>query len=98
MNVFDEFVLDAVAGGETDFDYGAPGDGQRLLARFNWKIESIIERHGVEPIGDAIWYLYGCISGMTHEVLDESVKSGFAEFYKSIESLYEREAVPVCTT
>jgi len=67
MDTFDEFVLDAVSGGETEFDYGAPADAQRLLTKLNWEIEPIIEHHGLEPVGDAIWYLYGCVSGMTHD-------------------------------
>ena len=96
MDTFDEFVLDAVSGGETEFDYGAPADAQRLLTKFNWQIEPIIEHHGLERVGDAIWYLYGCVSGMTHDVLDESVESGYSEFYKSIESLYDNGFAKHC--
>lgn len=87
--MFDDFVIDAVSDGNTAFDYGTPRNAQRLLTRFNWQINSIIERHGLDATGTALWYLYGSVSGMTYDVLDDSVEDGYGEFYKSMRSLYD---------
>lgn len=87
--MFDDFVLNAVSDGNTDFHYGTPRNAQQLLTRFNWQIESILERHGLNATGIALWYLYGCMSGMTCDVLDDTVEDGFGEFYQSLRSLYE---------
>ncbi len=86
--MFDLFVLDAISEGDTDFEYGTCENAQKLLNQFNLEIESIIDHHGVDTVGTAIWYTYGCMSGMIHDVLDESVSSGFSAFYQSMESLY----------
>jgi hypothetical protein len=87
--MFDTFVLDAISSGETDFDYETPANAQRLLTQFNHEIESVISEHGTDATGNAIWYLYGCLSSTTHDALDESVETGYATFYQSIESLYD---------
>src|SRR5262245_4780512 len=96
MDTFDEFVLDAVSGGEKKFDYGTVADAQHFLTKFNCEIEPVIDRYCLEPSGNARGYLYGCVSGMTHDVLDKSVEPGFAEFFKSIESLYDNGFAKYC--
>ena len=94
--MFDAFILDAISDGNTDFDYETKHDAQRLLIQFNQEIESIIQQHGTEQTGNAVWYCYGCVSGMIHDVLDESVSAGWATFYDSMKSLYENGFAKYC--
>jgi hypothetical protein len=94
--MFDAFILNAISNGDTDFDYVTCENAQRLLTRFNREIASIVDQHGLKAIGTAIWYLYGCVSCTTHDVLDESVQSGYSEFYRSLESLYENGFAKHC--
>ena len=82
-------ITDAVAKGETEFDYGSNENAQRLLIEFNRNCSSMASTYEQDAIGDAIWYLYGCVSGMIHDVLDPSVSSGFGEFYNSMQFLYD---------
>ncbi len=87
--MFDEFVLDAVSGGKTDFDYETKQDAIALLTRFNLEIDSIVNQFGTEKTGKAIWYCYGCISGMIYDVLDESNSNKWLDFYESMMTLYD---------
>ena len=87
--MLDALIADAVAKGETEFDYGSCRNAQRLLIEFNRNCSSMAVTYDKDAIGDAIWYLYGCVSGMIHDVLDPSVSSGFGEFYLSMRSLYD---------
>ena len=93
---FDDFVADAISRGETDFDYGSPSNAQNLLIEFNLGIGGPIAKHGLEPIGKAIWYLYGCCSNTTHDALDPSADSGLPEFYRSLEELYNNGFAQYC--
>ena len=87
--MLDDLVADAIAEGETEFDYGSCYDAQKLLTEFNLNAGTLLSKHGEDAIGDAIWYLYGCVSGMIHDVLHESVSEGFPEFYSSMKTLYD---------
>jgi len=88
-HVFDDFVLDAIADGNTDFAYDSKLSAQRLLTQFNHEIDATVHRHGTERTGIAVWYCYGCVSGMIHDVLDDSVSSGWSAFYESMCLLYD---------
>lgn len=94
--MFEAFVIHAISNGDGDFEYGSCENAQRLLTQFNWEIGRIIELHGLDAVGTAIWYLYGCVSGMTHDVLDDSVESGYGEFYRSLENLYDKGFAKHC--
>ncbi|MCP4480442.1 MAG: hypothetical protein GY818_20350, partial [Planctomycetaceae bacterium] len=94
--MFDDFVLDAVADGNTDFDYDSNLSAQRLLIQFNHEIDAIVKRHGTERTGIAVWYCYGCVSGMIYDVLDDSVSSGWSAFYESMFSLYHNGFAKHC--
>jgi len=94
--MFDDFVLDAISDGDTDFDYDSKLAAQRLLTQFNLEIDAVIQRHGTERTGIAVWYCYGCVSGMIHDVLDDSVSSGWPAFYESMSSLYENGFAKHC--
>ena len=65
-HMFDDFVLDAIADGKTDFEYDSKLSAQRLLTQFNHEIDAIVQRHGIERTGIAVWYCCGCVSGMIH--------------------------------
>lgn len=95
-SMFDDFVLDAISDGNRDFDYKKKRDAQQLLTQFNLEIDSIILQHGTEQTGIAVWYCYGCVSGMIHDVLDDSVSTGWATFYDSMKSLYENGFAKHC--
>ncbi|MCP4773433.1 MAG: hypothetical protein GY880_04265 [Planctomycetaceae bacterium] len=95
-HMFDDFVLDAVADGNTDFDYDSNLSAQRLLIQFNHEIDAIVKRHGTERTGIAVWYCYGCVSGMIYDVLDDSVSSGWSAFYESMFSLYHNGFAKHC--
>jgi hypothetical protein len=94
--MFEAFILDAISDGNTDFDYKTKQDAQRLLIRFNLEIDSVIQKHGTEKTGIAVWYCYGCVSGMIHDVLDDSVSAGWSTFYESMKSLYENGFAKYC--
>jgi hypothetical protein len=94
--MFDEFVLDAISDGNTDFDYGSKLTAQQLLTRFNLEIDSVVQKYGTERTGVAVWYCYGCVSGMIHDVLDDSVSSGWPAFYESMSSLYDNGFAKHC--
>ena len=87
--MFVDFVLDAVSDGKTGFDYESKHDAIKLLTRFNLEIDSIVDQYGTEKTGVAVWYCYGCVSGMIHDVLDESTSDGWLGFYESMKSLYD---------
>ena len=87
--MFDDFVLDAVSDGKTGFDYESKHDAIKLLTRFNLEIDSIVDQYGTEKTCVAVWYCYGCVSGMIHDVLDESTSDGWLGFYESMKSLYD---------
>ena len=94
--MFDEFVADAVKSGTTDFDYETNLQAQQLLTQFNLEIDAIIEQHGLDAAGKAIWYCYGCVSGMIHDVLDETNADGWGPFYESLKSLYDNGFAKHC--
>ena len=94
--MFDAFILNAISDGNTDFDYETKRDAQQLLIQFNLEIDSIVQQHGTEQTGIAVWYCYGCVSGMVHDVLDDSVSAGWAAFYDSMKSLYENGFAKHC--
>ena len=94
--MFDAFVHDAISNGKTGFGYGTKLDAQRLLTQFNLEVDQIIRHHGTEKTGIAVWYCYGCVSGMIHDVLDDSVSSGWAAFYDSMKFLYENGYAKHC--
>jgi hypothetical protein len=94
--MFDDFVFDAISDGKTDFDYDTKHDAIQLLTRFNLEIDSIINQYGTDKTGIAVWYCYGCVSGMIHDVLDESTSDGWSEFYDSLKSLYDEGFAKHC--
>jgi hypothetical protein len=94
--MFNAFVLDAVSDGHTDFCYKTQRDAQQLLIQFNLEIDRIIQEHGTEKTGIAVWYCYGCVSGMIHDVLDDAVADGWATFYDSMKSLYNNGFAKHC--
>ena len=94
--MFDDFLLDAISDGNTDFDYDSKLTAQKLLTRFNLEIDSVVQQHGTERTGVAAWYCYGCVSGMIHDVLDDSVSPGWPAFYESMQSLYENGFAKHC--
>jgi|GEM_PF-1002597 len=94
--IFDDFVLHAISNGNTDFDYESKLNAQQLLTQFNLEIDSVIQRYGTEQTGTAIWYCYGCVSGMIRDVLDNSVASGWSAFYESMSSLYHNGFAKHC--
>jgi hypothetical protein len=94
--MFDRFILDAISDGNTSFEYETKQDAQQLLIQFNLEIDSVIQKHGTEQTGIAVWYCYGCVSGMIHDVLDNSVSAGWTAFYDSMRSLYENGFAKYC--
>jgi len=94
--MFHDFVLHAISDGETDFDYESKLNAQRLLTQFNLEIDSVVLRYGTDRTGTAVWYCYGCVSGMIHDVLDDSVSSGWSAFYESMSSLYHNGFAKHC--
>ncbi len=92
----DDFVADAISDGNTDFYYGSPSNAQNLLIEFNLGIGNLIAKHDLDPIGKAIWYLYGCSSDTTHDALDPSTDSGLPEFYRSLQVLYDHGFAQYC--
>ncbi len=95
-HMFDDFILDAIADGNTDFEYDSKLSAQQLLTQFNHEIDAIVQRHGTERTGIAVWYCYGCVSGMIHDVLDDSVSSEWPAFYESMFSLYDNGFAKHC--
>lgn len=87
--MFDDFVLHAVSDGKTDFEYRSKHDAQQVLTQFNLEIDSVIHQYGIERAGIAVWYCYGCVSGMIGNVLDNSISAGWSAFYESMMNLYE---------
>ncbi|MEM8671527.1 MAG: hypothetical protein AAGG48_28665 [Planctomycetota bacterium] len=94
--MFDRFVFDAISDGRTDFEYDSKLIAQRLLTQFNLEIDAIVQDYGTERTGVAVWYCYGCVSGMIHDVLDDSIASGWPAFYESMFSLYENGFARYC--
>jgi hypothetical protein len=92
----EDFVADAISGGNADFYCESPADAQRLLIEFNRNIDSLITTHGIEEIGKAIWYLYGCVGDTARDALDVSVADGAPEFYRSIQDLYDSGFAKYC--
>ena len=93
---FDDFLNDALSAGRTEFDYGRPSSAQALLTEFNHRIAELVSAHGLDRIGNAIWFLYGCVSNTTHDALEPSADSGLDEFYDSIRVLYEEGFCAFC--
>ena len=85
---FDAFLDDALSGGSVDFDYGSPSSAQSLLIEFNHRVPELVRIHGLDPVGKAVWYIYGCVSGTTRDALHPSADSALARFYDSIRVLY----------
>jgi hypothetical protein len=56
----------------------------------------LIGNRGLEPIGNALWTFYGSASGLTHDALDPSAEAGYAAFYASLETLYDRGFARYC--
>jgi hypothetical protein len=92
----DDFVADAISGGDTDFYYSSPSNAQNLLIEFNLGIGDLIVKYKLELIGKAIWYLYGIGSNTTHDALDPSADNGLPEFYGSLEELYNNGFAQYC--
>jgi hypothetical protein len=88
--------LDALSEGNTDYNYGSPREAQSLLIEFNHRISDLVATHGVDRMGKAVWYLYGCVSNTTYDALDPSADSGVSKFYDSMRMLYDNGFCAYC--
>ena len=95
--MFDKFVLRAIARGDPDFPEVDCATTQQMLIRFNDEVGNLIQQHGTDKIGNAIWFLYGCDGDVARDALDVSVASGFEEFYQSLETLYAKGFAKHCS-
>lgn len=86
---FDGFVADAVSRGASNLGPCTPAETQHHLIQFNRSVDKLVATHGLDRIGQAIWYLYGCGSVASHDALDDSVSNDVELFCDSLMELYE---------
>ena len=94
--LFEAFLADALSQGDSEFRYSNCEQAQQLLTRFNRQIDSIIDEYGEDNCSKMIWYLYGILSEMPKDVLDESVSTGRGDFFQSLRSLYDNGFAKYC--
>ncbi|MEN1681907.1 MAG: hypothetical protein AAGJ46_20185 [Planctomycetota bacterium] len=101
MNVeIKPFVENAIAHGEHEkdgsFHIGGPDWARSHLVAFNRSIDALVYEYGKEPIGKAIWYLYGCVGDYARDAIETAPASECMEFYQSLETLYDEGFAKHC--
>ena len=97
LAMFEELLLHSIENGEFDAPELTFASTQEFLIRFNHEVDDLIQLHGVNDIGNAIWYMYGCLGDFARDALDTSVADGFSQFYESLEILYDRGFAKYCS-
>ena len=61
---------------------------QAFLIQFNNHVADLIGQHGAEAVGEAIWYLYGCVGDWGRDALDPSAADEYCydPFFGSLET------------
>lgn len=72
-----------------ELDDLSPTEAQRLLTEFNRSVDQLIDQHGVDSIGKAVWHVYGCVGDTARDALSPIAESGFGDFYDSLTDLYD---------
>ena len=99
---YEDWFLDVLAEGEISSRTNGEFDLSKVTLseyaiRFNREIAQTVGEFGEESANQAIWYLFGSVSGITHEILDRSLDSQRSEFMNSVKELYANGFAQFCS-